>query len=271
MADHGDSWAYTDHGVSWTCPYCGRHATITVHSRDYGSTHIELEMSEHGNHLYLHHTAVSCPNPGCNKLTLGVWLATHEGVVTLGRLETRIQRIQEWKLLPESSAKPQPDYIPAPLRTDYLEACRIVELSPKSSAAMSRRCLQGMIRDFWKTPKVQNLYQEIEAIKDKVDPLTWQAIHAVREVGNIGAHMKQDINVIVDVEPQEAELLIGLIETLFKDWYVTRHERQRQMEALVSLAKDKKAPAKAVRKAIPDAPDDAPAAPAPDAQPPAGN
>ena len=47
---------------------------------------------------------------------------------------------------------------------------------------------------------------------------TWAAIDAVRRVGNIGAHMEHDINVIVDVEPREAELLIGLVETLFREW-----------------------------------------------------
>ena len=51
--------------------------------------------------------------------------------------------------------------------------------------------------------------------------------------------MEHDINLIVDVEPQEAELLIGLIETLFQEWYVNRHERDERMKALVQLAADK--------------------------------
>ena len=31
----------------------------------------------------------------------------------------------------------------------------------------------------------------------------WQAIDAVRSIGNIGAHMEKDINLIVDVDPEE--------------------------------------------------------------------
>lgn len=96
-----------------------------------------------------------------------------------------------------------------------------------------------MIRDFWKTPQKPNLYEEIEAIKGDVVPATWEAIHAVRQLGNIGAHMKHDINLMVEVDPREAQLLIELIETLFKDWYVIRHERAAQMTGLVQLAKDK--------------------------------
>jgi hypothetical protein len=42
--------------------------------------------------------------------------------------------------------------------------------------------------------------------------------------------MEADINVIVDVEPKEAKLLIGLIETLVDEWYVVRHDRQSRSE-----------------------------------------
>jgi hypothetical protein len=54
----------------------------------------------------------------------------------------------EWKLLPESRAKEFPDYVPAAILDDYRQACRIASFSPKASATLARRCLQGMIRDF---------------------------------------------------------------------------------------------------------------------------
>jgi hypothetical protein len=152
--------------------------------------------------------------------------------------------IQEWDLIPSSDAKVFPDYIPAPIRTDYSEACAIKKLSPKASATLARRCLQGMIRDFWGISKGR-LIDEIEDIKDKVDPPTWQAIDAVRSIGNIGAHMEKDINIIVDVDPNEAAQLIQLSEILMKDWYVTRQERQERLKAVVDMAaakKDVKAP-----------------------------
>lgn len=44
-----------------------------------------------------------------------------------------------------------------------------------------------------------------------MDADAWKAIEAVRHVGNTGAHMEKDINLIVDVEPEETKLLIGLI------------------------------------------------------------
>ena len=95
-----------------------------------------------------------------------------------------------------------------------------------------------MIRDFWGEKK-DRLIEEIEAIKAKVDPLTWSAIDAVRKIGNIGAHMEKDINLIIDVDPQEAKLLLGLIENLINDWYIVREERRTRMEGIVGIAESK--------------------------------
>jgi hypothetical protein len=106
-----------------------------------------------------------------------------------------------------------------------------------------------MIRDFWKISRPK-LVNEIKELEGKVDPATWQAIDGVRSVGNIGAHMETDINLIVDVDPEEANTLIGLIEFLLKDWYITRHDREEHMQKVIDLAKSK-ADAK---KALPPAP-----------------
>jgi hypothetical protein len=52
--------------------------------------------------------------------------------------------------------------------------------------------------------------------------------------------LQQDVNLIVDVEPREAELLIELVETLIEDWYVNRHERSKRMNALTVAGQKKK-------------------------------
>jgi len=146
--------------------------------------------------------------------------------------------VKRWRLVPPSNAKVFPDYIPKPVIEDYTEACLIKENSPKASATLARRCLQGIIRDYWSV-KPGRLVDEIEAIKDKTDNLTWDAIDAVRKVGNIGAHMEKDINLIVDVEPNEAELLINLIETLLNDWYINREERKKRLQSIVNIGSKK--------------------------------
>ncbi|HEY5805391.1 MAG TPA: DUF4145 domain-containing protein [Lysobacter sp.] len=176
-----------------------------------------------------------CPNPECQKLTLTAALHVR---VTRGTSNELGALVERWDLIPSSSARSFPTYIPAAILADYREACLIRNLSPKASATLSRRCLQGIIRDFWLV-KPGRLVDEIGQIKDKVDPLTWDAIDSLRRIGNIGAHMEKDIDLIVEVDPQEADLLIGLVETLLRDWYITREERKARMAALIAAAASK--------------------------------
>ncbi|MFH0775583.1 MAG: DUF4145 domain-containing protein [bacterium] len=150
-----------------------------------------------------------------------------------------VEKLQEWSLIPPSASKHFSDYVPQAIREDYGEACLIRDLSPKASATLSRRCLQGILRDFWKV-KPGRLVDEIEEVKDRIDLITWDAIEAVRKLGNISAHMEKDINIIVDVDPKEAALLIGLIEMLLKEWYVAREERKVRMDTLIAAAASKK-------------------------------
>ncbi len=223
-------------GFNWTCPHCQRHVTIT--NTISGQNTVLYHENAEGRHTLVT-TFIVCPNPECNKFTLEAQL--HKS--TRGPSGEKLgNMVKHWRLVPPSNAKVFPNYIPQPLIDDYTEACLIKEYSPKASATLSRRCLQGIIRDFWGV-KPGRLVDEIEAIKDKTDHLTWEAIDAVRKVGNIGAHMEKDINLIIEVDPNEAELLINLIETLFQDWYVNREERKKRLEAIVGIG-SKKADAK---------------------------
>jgi len=179
---------------------------------------------------------IVCPNAECGKFTLTAQL--HRSEWSEGNQKMRDVE-KTWQLVPSSKAKILPSYLPKAIIEDYEEACLIAEPSPKASATLSRRCLQGIIRDFWKV-RPGRLVDEIKAIEDRVDPLTWEAIDSVRKVGNIGAHMEKDINLIIEVEPYEADLLIGLIETLIDDWYVARQERKKRLNLINSMASDKK-------------------------------
>jgi hypothetical protein len=220
----------------WTCPFCNRHATITQESIHAETARLTIANSDGSRALTS--IFIVCPNPKCKKFALTQRLTETRYVQNRGWVDAPL--IQEWQLIPASKAQAYPDYIPRAIRDDYNEACLIVSLSPKASATLARRSLQGILRDFWGV-KPGRLVDEIEQIKGNVDPLTWEAIEAVRKVGNIGAHMEEDINLIVDVEPHEAELLIGLIETLIKDWYITREERRIRLSQISQLAQDKEA------------------------------
>lgn len=219
---------------SWSCPYCNRDTTI-IDSNFSRSTHFFDNGNKQGD-LCILTQVVTCPNDKCREYTINGYLykaAYSGGYKIVG------EPIITWSMKPRSFAKQFPDYIPEAIRTDYEEACLIRDLTPKASSTLSRRCLQGIIRDYWGVKKGR-LVDEINEIKEKVDPLTWQAIDSVRSIGNIGAHMEKDINLIIDVEPNEAQLLIGLIEVLIKDWYVGRQERQEHLKSIIGVAQAKK-------------------------------
>lgn len=141
---------------------------------------------------------------------------------------------------PNSLAKQYPEYIPEAIRQDYEEAYAILNLSPKASATLSRRCLQGMIRDYWKISR-DSLYLEIQALKDKVQPTLWSVIDKIRSIGNIGAHMEKDINLIIEIDAGESEKLIKLIELLLNNWYVQRDEQKKLYKDIEDIAEEKKA------------------------------
>lgn len=219
---------------NWTCPFCNHDTIITVQRMHFGYTDLTIPNAE--GQMRFQYTFIICPNPKCKKTTLSVSLhkLKKDQINQLSAGEC----LNRWHLIPASRALTFPDYVPQGIINDYNEACLIQDTSPKASATLSRRCLQGIIRDFWEV-KPGRLVDEIEQIKDKTDPLTWEAIECVRKVGNIGAHMEKDIDLIVDVEPNEAGLLIHLIETLIHDWYVAREERKTRLQQIKQVAEQK--------------------------------
>ncbi len=236
---------------SWQCPYCGHFQVITGTNFKVGMTVNQgggfVKISEHGD-IELYAVSIACLNPVCKKLTLTVGLAHKTDLLDGGVLILPSDPIKKWELLPDSIAKPQPDYIPEPIKNDYEEACKIAHISPKAAATLARRCLQGMIRDFCKISE-QTLHSEIEKLKAEHEEnkspqgVTMESIEAidnVRMMGNIGAHMEKDVNTIVDIEPDEATSLITLIEMLFKEWYIARYERSKRLQNLQETTNQKK-------------------------------
>jgi hypothetical protein len=225
---------HMDVNFSWTCPYCNRDTTITV--LNYNTNIHYFNNGNKDGALGLETSVIVCPNDKCREYTIQAFLK--KAISTRHGTTLSSEQIMQWNIKPNSFAKEHPNYVPKVIVSDYKEACLIKDLSPKASATLSRRCLQGIIRDYWKV-KAGKLVDEIEQISEKIDPLTWEAIDSVRKVGNIGAHMEKDIDLIVDVEPNEAELLIGLIETLINDWYIEREERKSRLRQIKEMAEQK--------------------------------
>lgn len=167
---------------------------------------------------------LKCTNYACQELSIVV-------------LDTLMHK--QIDIYPQNVYRHYPDYIPQAIREDYKEASLIIDKSPKAAATLLRRCLQGMIRDFWQV-KPGRLCDEISAIQGRITASQWAAIDGLRQIGNIGAHMEKDVNLIIDIEPDEAIKLQRLIELLLEKWYISRHDEEELCKDITSIADDKK-------------------------------
>jgi hypothetical protein len=219
---------------SWTCPFCNRTATITENK--YYEAQAQFDKENKYGEQIVKIRAIISPNDKCREYALSV--ALHDRAFDGGKPVEKPARAF-WRLIPLSDAKPFPTYVPGQIRADYKEMCLIVDRSPRASATLGLKCLQEMIHDFWGVKKA-SLIEGIAAIKDKVEPLTWRALESVLQTGNLGDYMKKDADVIVDVGFDEAKLLIELIQKLLSDWYITKYEREQQMNRLIETARAKK-------------------------------
>lgn len=218
----------------YVCPYCGKQQAYSGSHDEtltrYGCSHPIPENTK-PTHLYVYH--IKCTNKECGNITV------------VGYLSFRDEQVD---IIPQNynSYKIYPDYIPKQIRDDYREAALIMSHSPKASATLLRRCLQGMIHDFWDIHE-KNLNAEITTLKSKNIPSTqWAAIDGLRKLGNIGAHMEHDVNTIIDIDEGEAQKLMKLIELLIEKWYIARHDEEALFAEITGMADEKQVQRKGV-------------------------
>ena len=126
--------------------------------------------------------------------------------------------------------------VPDEFAKDYKEACLVINDSPKASAALSRRCLQNILREKAKV-KRQDLSKEIDEVlsSNQLPSYLAEGIDAVRHIGNFAAHPIKSTSSgeVVDVEPGEAEWLLDLLEGLFDFYCIQPAELKRKEIPLI--------------------------------------
>lgn len=80
--------------------------------------------------------------------------------------------------------------LPEEIKTDFTEAAKILDMSPRGSAALLRLCIQKLCKHLGKTGK--DLNQDIASlIKDGLDKRIQRSLDVVRVVGNNAVHPGQ--------------------------------------------------------------------------------
>lgn len=184
-----------------------------------------------------------------NKDTDGFWKLYKQNCPNCGRLILRLEcydETQETPTIKKETIKKEflvypkgitrthlsPD-VPDEFAQDYKEACSVLNDSSKASAALSRRCLQKLLREKAGV-KPQDLSKEIDDVIPSLPSHLSKAIDAIRNIGNFAAHPIKSIssNEIIDVEPGEAEWILDVLEGLFDFYFVQPAELQRKKDAL---------------------------------------
>jgi hypothetical protein len=138
---------------------------------------------------------------------------------------------------PRVASRPAPPpEVPKDFSDDFIEAALVITDSAKASAALSRRCLQHILREKAGV-KHGNLANEIDqVISDNLLPSHLsEAIDAVRNIGNFAAHSIKSTSTaeVVPVEPGEAEWNLDVLEGLF-DFYFVQPEILKKRRATLN-------------------------------------
>src|SRR3977135_43761 len=90
---------------NWTCPHCHHPQIVTEHNRHVMTSGLSLTELNIGD-VAVKVTSIACLNGDCLKLALNVSLYKWDS--RTGKWGTRID---DWRLMPQSDAVAQPDYI----------------------------------------------------------------------------------------------------------------------------------------------------------------
>jgi hypothetical protein len=152
---------------------------------------------------------------------------------------------------PSDSSRTLPKEVPPDIAKDYSEAAKVLQQSPKASAALSRRCLQSVLR--YAGYEQKDLSKQIDAVLGETEGSktlpsgVHMIVDAVRNFGNFAAHKITDQTTlqIIDVEPVEAEYCLDVLDSAFDHYYVKPAQAKAIKEALnAKLAAANKPPAK---------------------------
>jgi hypothetical protein len=125
-----------------------------------------------------------------------------------------------------------PPEVPSEIKEDFIEAARVLPISPKASAALSRRCLQTILVSYAHV-KARNLQDQIDEVVDGLPGHLQDQLHSVRNIGNFASHPQKSIATgeILPVEPHEAEWNLEVLQDIFDHYFVKPELSKKRREA----------------------------------------
>ena len=162
------------------CPHC----LVSFHAKD-DRRHfrpLPLDADPMGNWWV---DRESCPD--CEKLTIWLIVSAGESDYHPGRNASPTGEWHKVMVYPKGTNRPPvPPEVSDGFAEDYREACLIIADSPKASAALSRRCLQHILREKAGVQHPNDLARAIQEVVDNpaIPSEVSATLDMVRNIGN---------------------------------------------------------------------------------------
>lgn len=228
-------------GQNWQCPSCKKNIILANSDlNDKEERNRVLTASNDSNGFFVsREQIIGCRLCGFFVATVGLYrpqLSPQKGPQLGGDGKAiRIQTYREVQLYPlglpwEFPAGSVPDFIVQ----DLSEASAIVDSSPRAAMVLARRCLQDLIRNYYKIIK-KTLHEELLAIKGKPASEAWDALMAIKGLGNDGAHPADDPALSPEISASEAAHAIDIMRYVIELTYVEQHRRTEALQKMVAI------------------------------------
>jgi hypothetical protein len=209
---------------SGKCPYCN--VSVRFEPHHVASFEAKFEPETEGMEVHVY----TCPE--CIQLIIILFTGVTVYDFSGDAKPAEFTKHAEHTIWPLYATRPIPADVPADIAADYLEAASVLNLSLKASAALSRRCLQSILRG--QGYSQHDLSKQINAALPNLPSYIAGDVDAIRNIGNFAAHPGKDTNTgaLIDVEPGEAEWNLDVLDQLFDFYYVQPARRQAKVAAL---------------------------------------
>lgn len=207
------------------CPHCHTHVHEKF-SNFSGLWHSEKRLA------WILRT-MTCPNEQCQELILKI--ERHAFKQRRYGERELVKLLETIPVYPSRSFHPIPSEVPPEVGADLQEAYAVLPYSPQASAALSRRILQHILKEYAGTTK-RELADQIQEVIDggKLPSLLAEQIDAIRNTGNFAAHplKSKHTGEILPVEVGEAEWNLETLDSLLDFYFVHPARVEARKKAL---------------------------------------
>jgi hypothetical protein len=214
------------------CPHCG-HAMPALWQSLYrldrgstprqGITHYPREEDPTGQRLLFDYMA--CFNDECRQVIVRI----QRIMITKDVPDLEVPE-ESWFAIPRKPApRPIDPLVPDDLKQRYAKAALILGDAPEMSGVLSRRILIDLLRKYANRDEYKLDDQINKFIDDPAYPSSLKDnLHHLREIGNFGAHTKENKSTgdVVEIGVEEATWTLDVIDGLF-DYFIVGPEKNR--------------------------------------------